>query len=571
MSSPRRTRVVSSKVECDGRAREAAVSHRRNRSRPRHALLACESLESRVVLTNSAVGTSLLGTLSYVGVVTSPVTTATVPILPILPVVPLPLAAVPFASTSAGSTWKQLGTDLQKLQLELESLAQKSGVTIADLENLTNDSAAIASTGFHFGVKSLNSVINELATAVAGGTSTSQAQTDFTALFSKSSVSATTITTTFNDLVQTIHDSAVTTTDLSTVAADEAAIQGDLPRIPTPWLPQPEPWIDQVGATPDAVTVANPVASLPAPVTTLPNIVVTPGYPVPTPPIIVQPPIIISPFGNSSLPGALSSVGVVTSPVVVVPSSPIPTPVAATATGGHSQLQIDLQALRTELESLAAKSGLTIADLESLSVDSQTITQAGFRFDPQSLNSAISELAKAVAGGTSTSQAQTDFTALFNGSSVSTTTINTTFSNLTKAIQDSGVLPADLTTVAADRAAIQADLKNLYPGNGGGTGGGSGGSTGSGGSSGGTSTGGTTGTGTTGSSGGTTGTGTTGSSGGTTGTGTTGSSGGTTGTGTTGSSGGHKSHVGKHKLARPQHIKVAAHEHSRTLDRLKKK
>ena len=144
---------------------------------------------------------------------------------------------VPYVAR-ATSTWTQLRSDLQALRVELQSLAQKSGVTVADLQNLTNDSQAIAGAGFHFGVKNLNSAINELATAIAGGTSTSQAQTDFTALFSNSSVSTTTITTTFNDLVQTIQDSTVTTTDLSTVAADEAAIQADLGKLPIPFLPE---------------------------------------------------------------------------------------------------------------------------------------------------------------------------------------------------------------------------------------------------------------------------------------------------------------------------------------------
>ena len=153
-----------------------------------------------------------------------------------------------------------------------ESLAGKSGVTIADLESLTIDSQAIAQAGFHFDVKSLNSVISELANAVAGGTSTSQAQTDFTALFSGSSVSTTTINTTFTDLVQTIQDSAVTTTDLSTVAADEAAIQADLPKLPIAWFPGIEPWLDGWGSRltplsvgPSAVTpvaVADPGIAL---------------------------------------------------------------------------------------------------------------------------------------------------------------------------------------------------------------------------------------------------------------------------------------------------------------------
>jgi hypothetical protein len=94
------------------------------------------------------------------------------------------------------------------------------------------------------------------------------------------------------------------------------------------------------------------------------------------------------------------------------------------------------------------------------------------------------------------------FTALFSNSSVSTATINSAFNDLVKAIQDSTITTGDLTTVAADQAAIQADLKNLFPGKGSGSGSGTG----------------TTGTGT--------------------GTGTTGT--GTTGTGSKGSTKGHK-------------------------------
>jgi hypothetical protein len=265
----------------------------------------------------------------------------------------------------------------------------------------------------------------------------------------------------------------------------------------------------------------------------------------------VGPPIIIiSPFGSTSLLGSLSSVGVVTSPVTILPRPLILTPFAPTPVGGNGQLQFDEQALQTELKSLAAKSGVTIADLQSLTLDSQAISQAGFHFDGQSLKKAISDLATAVAGGTSTSQAQTEFTGLFSGSHVpSTTTIDTTFTDLTKAIQDSKVLPADLTTVAADQAAIQADLKNLNPGGGHGTG-----------------TGWEPGTGTTGTGGTTTG-GTT-PVGTSTGGGT--SKGGTTGTGTTGTGAGQKKHGQKHKPAHAQHIKAAKVVHPGNLNRVKK-
>ncbi len=526
------------------------INDRRKQRVGRRPTLACESLESRVVLTYGG-PSSLLGSLSYVGVETSPVASTTVPNLPIVPILPMPI--MPFAAHSATSAYSKLRTDLQTLQTELQSLAGKSGVTIADLQSLTADSQAIAQAGFSFEAKSLNPVISELAVAVAGGTSTTQALTDFTGLFggsgwmgplwmsttpaqtglfSGSSVSQTTITSTFNDLVQTITDSGVTTTDLSTVAADEAAVQADLPKLPISWIPIAGPWLDQVGAAPDVLSLApevvNPLAvSGPFLVAGTANVALPP---------IVAPPYIYSPFGGNSLAGALSSVGVVTSPVPVSPPLTAMPLVAATSTstGALSQLQADVQTLWTELQSLAAKSELTIADLQNLTNDSQAISQAGFAVNVPNLDKAVSELATAVAAGSSTAQAQTDFTALFSGSSVTTTTINTAFSDLTKAIQDSKVVTADLTTVAADQAAIQADLKNLFPGKSGGSG---------------------TGSGSTG----------TGSGSGSTGTG--------TGTGSTGGTSGHK-HKVVHRIPHPHGrlvVKAAKEVHARELARLKKR
>ena len=570
---------------------KARTDRPRKSSERRRRDLACETLENRVVLTYAAASTSLLGSLSYVGVVTSPQVSVSIPVLPISPVVP-PGPVLPLPMSTAVPAWSKLGTDLQALRTELESLAGKSGVTIADLESLTVDSQAIAQADFHFGVKSLNSVISELATAVAGGTSTSQAQTDFTALFSSnSSVSATTISTTFTDLVQTIHDSAVTTTDLSTVATDEAAIQTDLSKLPIAWFPGVEPWLDGVGIAPAAITVApTVVTTIPDPAslnTVPPAITVPPGLILPTPvtgplAITVSPPItvpsiisptsitlppaiIVSPFGAGSLLGALSSVGVVTSPVIASPPITMLPPVTASASGPFSQLQADVQKLESELQSLAAKSAVTIADLENLENDGLAISQAGFYFNLQSLDKVVSELATAVAGGTSTTQAQTDFTALFGSkSSVSTMTITTAFNDLVKAVQDSKVLPGDLTTVAADQAAIQADLKNLFPGKGGGSGTGTG-TTGTGTGTTGTGTGTTgTGTGTTG-----TGTGTTGTGTGTTGTGT----GGTTGSGSNGGTSGHK-HARGHKVLHATHVvakKTVNHAHVRALSRAEKR
>ena len=46
---------------------------------------------------------------------------------------------------------------------------------------------------------------------------------------------------------------------------------------------------------------------------------------------------------------------------------------------------MDVQSLQAELDTLATTSGLTIADLESLSTDGQSIASAGFHFNPQTL------------------------------------------------------------------------------------------------------------------------------------------------------------------------------------------
>ncbi len=504
---------------------------RRNGSRFRRRAPGCETLEGRVVLTYAG-PSSLLGSLSYVGVVTTPIETTSVPVLPVTPVPVNAIASFSFGRATSIATWTKLRTDLQTLETELQTLAAKSGLTIADLENLTNDSQGIAQDGFYFQAKTLNPVISELAVAVAGNASTSQAQTDFTGLFSSSSVSNTTITNTFNDLVKAIHDSAVTTTDLSTVAADEAAIQSDLPKIPGPMIPAGQAWLDQVGTAPATLSLSSAVTSS------------TVAIASPILPVAPPQPIIVSPFGGLSLLGSLSSVGVVTSPVFLPPKIGVPMPVSvppsisvppmqpalaavtvlpnipATSSGAWQQLQADVQKLQTELQSLAEKSGLTIADEQSLTNDGQAIAQDGFYFKASTLNPVISELATAVAGGTSTSQALTDFTALFS-TSVSSTTITNTFNDLVKAIQDSAVTTTDLSTVAADQAAIQADLKNLFPGK-----------------TGGSSTGGS----------GTTGTGT----GRTTGSGSTGS-------GSTGSSGGQTKKEGHgHKSHHPAHLTVTA-------------
>jgi hypothetical protein len=461
---------------------------RRRRSRSVHDLNSWETLEGRVVLTASATwawgGGSLLGTLSGIGVVTGPVVPNSGPFVPIA--IPRHVPIWNGGMTTAGTgnnPISQLESDSKALTTELQSLAAKSGVTIADIENLALDGQSIAETGFHFKGSSLHTVISELATALASSPpgSTSQAQTDWTNLFSGSSVSTSVISGTFGDLSKAIQDSHVTTTDLSTVASDEAAIQNDLKNLWSPWMPA-----SISGMGPSPLLATDSVAALSVALPSGPAVGVRAAQSIVGSLPVVSQPLIVSPRFPRFFPwginllGSLTHVGVVTGPVIIPQLMPVAMPMIPAGTSSNfQQLISDVKALQTELQSLAAKSGLTVAELESLATDSQSINQAGVSITPSALGKVISELAMAVAGSAPTSQAMSDWTALFSGSTVSTTVITNTFNDLVSAIQSSHVTTTDLTTVANDEAAIQTDLKNLFSAHTGSKGTGSGTGTGS--------------------------------------------------------------------------------------------
>jgi hypothetical protein len=516
-------RIVSgslSRLVQDSAAKTGRRAQHRRRSRSTHDLNSWDALEGRIVLTAAAAtgawawgGGSLLGTLTGVGVVTGPVVPNPRPVFPIpVPIhFPRPIwnGGMTTGSGNSGTNpFSQLQTDWKALITELQSLAAKSGVTVANIESLALDNQSITQAGFYFDRSSLHSVISELATAVAGGTSTTQAQSDWTALFNGSSVSTTVVNDTFNDLVTTIQNSSVTTTDLSTVASDEAAIQADLSKFWVPFMSAasgsamgPSPLLATSSLPAMSVTLATPSSAEGSAIQAIDNVL-----PVVTQSFIVSPgmPFIVPfiPCGVNLL-GSLTHVGVVTGPVQLPPVMPMPLPmpiawsmpmIPVGQNPNFQQLQTDIKALQSELQSLASKSGLTVAELQNLAQDSQTISQAGVHIMPSALNTVISELATAVAGNASTAQAQSDWTALFAGSTVSTTAITGTFNDLVNAIKSSNVTTTDLTTVANDEAAIQNDLKNLFSGNSGNTGSNSGSGSNSGpGSNSGTTTGGLTG------------------------------------------------------------------------------
>ncbi len=387
---------------------DAKSLHRGHANRaPRNHGPSCEALEGRVVLSAWGGGNDFLGSLASVGVVSGGEFGG-----------PASSYYAPWASQNTQIA--QLNTDLQKLQTELQSLAARSGITIVDIDNLTTDGQSIAGAGFRINPQNLQKSVTELVTAMASGAATTQSQTDFNALFTGSNVAQATITKTFNDLVQTIQDSKVTAADLSAVAADQAAVQSDLNDLPGGGR----------GFGGDQALLAG-IGSL-----------------------------------GSNLASSLSSAGVATLPAQAGGGQGSFAPSTTSQNSLFTQLITDVQKLQTENQTLAAKSLVTVGDLTNLVTDSQTIAGAGLRIDPQSLQKVINELVPAVAAGTSTTQAETDFNALFTGSNVAQTSIDKTFNDLVQTIQDSKVTAADLTTLAADQAAIQTDRTNLQTGSG---------------------------------------------------------------------------------------------------------
>ena len=196
--------------------------------------------------------------------------------------------------------------------------------------------------------------------------------------------------------------------------------------------------------------------------------------------------------GASTLLQDLNNLGVETSPI---PASPTATPAGMNTS--IAQLLADQEALQAELQSLAAKSGVTVADLTQLELDSQTIGQDWHEVDPTKLQQAVSDLTTAsalpgtmsptptaAATTTSTTSPLDEFVALFPTADQTSGAAAAVYNDLVKIVTDSQVTTTDLNTVATDQAAIQTDLSNLSPwgqsGFGGGGYGGGGGSPGGG-------------------------------------------------------------------------------------------
>ena len=105
-----------------------------------------------------------------------------------------------------------LTTDENTLDVEFATLAEKSGLTVADLNRLGSDDVGITQLQWNdVGVNwnAAQTAIGQLVIAAAAGTSTSQAQTDFRDSFSANAPAAL-LTQTINDVIQAVQDSHVT-------------------------------------------------------------------------------------------------------------------------------------------------------------------------------------------------------------------------------------------------------------------------------------------------------------------------------------------------------------------------
>ena len=379
-------------------------SSRRGQPRRRRRPLAgvCETLEPRLALsatpsffpTTYLPGGQFAAVLTGIGIMTDSVQVTTAP---------------------AGTYSPQVGTAWDAIGNEFASLAGKSGVTIADLSNLAADLTAIDPGWSAINYQGIWPVVDELATAVTAGTSTAQAEADWNTVFAPSGAAQPVINRFFADFVQTIQDSHITSADLATLASDEMAFIQDVDTQPG------DSTTNQQQFTGEGLYDQGY------------------GYMVTT-----------SQLGGG-IASNLSNFGVLTDY----------SPVGLQQLGG---LQLgagsDQNTLAVEFNALAEKSGLTVADLNRLSSDDQAVSQLpwnGVGVDSDAEQTAIGQLVIAVATGTSTSQAQTDFRDSF-AANAPAALLTQTLNDVMEAVDDSHVTPADLSTVASDEAAVYADM-----------------------------------------------------------------------------------------------------------------
>lgn len=150
---------------------------------------------------------------------------------------------------------------------------------------------------------------------------------------------------------------------------------------------------------------------------------------------------------NAAIQKDLTALGVKPPPPPAPPAAP---------TGTPTQLDKDTQKLRQDVMAIQSTSLVTVASLTALGGDDQAIIAAGIKLDGKALLKATDALVRAVLNG-NPAPAKQDFAALF-GTKLTSAAIDKAFNDMVKIVRDSKITLAQLNTIAADNAAIQADL-----------------------------------------------------------------------------------------------------------------
>lgn len=132
-----------------------------------------------------------------------------------------------------------------------------------------------------------------------------------------------------------------------------------------------------------------------------------------------------------------------------------------------ADLTAHLQQLQTDINSVLSGSAVTDAQRLALRTDLRAIADAGFKLDRTALATVVDSLLTTLADGTYDSDAtvadanRTAFNNLFTDSGLNQTLIDRTYTDIVAVARNLNISTEELSTLSADRAAIQADLTRL--------------------------------------------------------------------------------------------------------------
>jgi hypothetical protein len=126
---------------------------------------------------------------------------------------------------------------------------------------------------------------------------------------------------------------------------------------------------------------------------------------------------------------------------------------------------MDFQKLRSDRQAIEDKSQVTVADLAAVrndfsKIESESTSQPDAT-KLQTLTNDINALTGQLPTAAQATQIQADYTAVLQSQGITDQTlINQTVADINTVVQASGLTSADVTTIAADRKAIQTDMAN---------------------------------------------------------------------------------------------------------------